>query len=177
MTETSFMPQHPWGNLSLFLLSLIELMDTLKKIQSGLLYKLVYWVERWLKSKHLEMCFNSKRDSSDYIMVQVVDSILCFQYSLAAPGDSYCCSSVFQDALNVRKRERSDEHRDLSIWAILTPLNIFITRLIMPVVLILRVRFCVTSKAKLVRTAAYKEPFHCSFLSSLTSQLWLLPCG
>lgn len=42
-------------------------------------------------------------------MVQAADPILCFQYSPAASGDVYCCSSVFQGALNVRKRKEKEK--------------------------------------------------------------------
>lgn len=56
---------------------------------------------------------------------------------------------------------------NLSIWAILTPPTpsqpSSLPRLTMSVAVTLRVRFRVTSEAKWLWAAAYKEPFHCSF--------------
>lgn len=85
MTESSFTPQHPWGNLSLFLLSQVSCYWTYGYFkentkQSGLLYKPVYWVERWLKSKHLKMCFISKE--------QVGKALITSWYKLWIPSSA-----------------------------------------------------------------------------------------
>lgn len=169
--------ENSWGNLSLFLLSQVILLNLQMFLK---IYKMQWAILQVCKlSRKVTKCPSilktylisniEVRIPLTTAMGQLVDPILSYQYSPAAPFNLCCCSFCLSrtPCLSGKEgRKRTDEHRDLSTWAILylPPAKNFITRLTMSVVPTLRGKFCITSKAKWLRAAAFKEPFHCSFL-------------
>lgn len=123
------MLEHSWGNLSLFLLSQVILLNLQMFLK---IYKMEWAI--------LQVCKLSRKGTKcpsilkTYFILnanvgiplttavrQLVDPILCYQYFPAAPLNLCCCSCLSRmPCLSGKEgRKRTDEHRDLSIWAIL----------------------------------------------------------